>query len=68
MEFNSLVELEKRVMPALKKRANDLKHIGYNISTEEIWHDLSLNKWTKSTDLSLNEIVNDILKYLPNTK
>lgn len=68
MEFNSLYELKMRVMPALRKREADLKYIGYNISIDDIWTDLSVNRWSKCDDLTLNEIVNDILKYLPNIK
>lgn len=61
--FNSLTELKERVMPALRKRSSDLKKLGINYSEEEIWLILKQDKWMKSTNLSLNEIVNDILKF-----
>lgn len=62
MDFNSLAELKQRVMPALRKKANDFKMLGLNYSEEDIWSYLKYNKWMKSKNLSLNEIVNDILK------
>lgn len=62
MNFNSLEELKERIMPALSKRANDFKTLGHNISEEDIWLYLKQNKWMHSKNLSLNEIVNDILK------
>ena len=65
MEFNNILELKQRVMPALRKRESDLKLKNLNITCDDIWNDLKLNKWIKSYNLSLNEIVNDILKYEP---
>ena len=65
MEFNNILELKQRVMPALRKRESDLKLKNINITSDDIWNDLKLNKWSKSHNLSLNEIVNDILKYEP---
>lgn len=65
MEFNNILELKQRVMPALRKRESDFKLKNINITSDDIWNDLKLNKWSKSHDLSLNEIVNDILKYEP---
>lgn len=65
MDFKNIYELQKRVMPALKKRASDLIKQGIEISPEDIWTNLKNNKWIKAQNLSLNEIVNDILKYEP---
>ncbi len=62
MEFNSLAELKQRVMPALRKKESDFKLQGKSYTTEDIWFYLKQNKWIKSQNLSLNEIVNDILK------
>ena len=62
MEFNSLSELKQRVMPALKMREERFQKEGKNITAEDIWLYLKNNKWIKSKNLSLNEIVNDILK------
>ena len=62
MEFESVLELKQRVMPALKMKEERLKNEGYDITTEDIWFYLKQNKWTKSKNLTLNEVVNDILK------
>ena len=62
MEFNSLNELKQRVMPALKMKEERFLKEGKKITTEDIWLYLKNNKWMKSKNLSLNEIVNDILK------
>lgn len=62
MEFSSSEELKQRVMPALKMKQERFLKEGKNITTEDIWLYLKNNKWMKSKNLSLNEIVNDILK------
>ena len=62
MEFNSLYELKDRVMPALKIKEEDFKKLGLNISSEQIWDYLKENKWKESTNLTLSDMVNDILK------
>lgn len=58
MNFNSLGELKKRIMPALSIKANESKNI---ISEDDIWNYFSKEKWIKDVDLSLSEMVNDIL-------
>lgn len=62
MEFESALELKNRVMPALKMKEERLKIDGYDFTSEDIWFYLKQNKWAKSKNLTLNEIVNDILK------
>ena len=62
MEFESLSELKDRVMPALIIKEEYFKKLGFNITREDIWTYLKINKWMNSHDLTLNEIVNDILK------
>ncbi len=65
MDFNNIFELKQRVMSALRKRVSDLNLKGKKITEDDIWEDLKLNKWMTSHNLTLNEIVNDILKYEP---
>lgn len=65
MDFKNIYELQKRVMPALNKRADDLKKQGIEITPMDIWLDLKNSKWINAHNLTLNEIVNDILKYNP---
>ena len=62
MDFNSLADLKQWVLPALRKKSSDFKRLGIDYSEEYIWLYLKQNKWMKSKNLSLNEIVNDILK------
>ncbi len=62
MEFGSANELKMRVMPALKVKEDNFKRMGLDITAEDIWFYLKQNKWCKDKNLTLNEIVNDILK------
>ena len=64
MNFNSLEELKDRLDPALEKRVSDLNILGFNIKKENIWNNL-VNKWKNSSGLSLSDMVDDILKYIP---
>lgn len=76
-ELNSLNELYKRCKPALRTKYNDLRRIGITyIEPSDIWNYLKNNVWNKGTNLSLADIVDDILtvntneleKYIRNTK
>ena len=62
MDFRNINELYRRVLPALTTRVNELKIQNINISEQEIW-DYLLPKWKLTTNLSLDEIVNDILNF-----
>ena len=60
-EFSNIKELKKRVTPALKTKLKELKSQNYTIVTlDDIWN-FSINKWKKSQDLTLYDIINDIL-------
>lgn len=58
MEFNNLEELYQRLLPALEMKAKKET----NLTTKDIFQYLSKTKWQKAVDLSLAEMVNDILK------
>lgn len=61
-EFNSLNELYTRCKPALRTKCNDLRRIGINnIQTSDIWNYLKNNIWNKKNNLSLADIVDDIM-------
>ncbi len=61
-EFNNLKELKKRVTPALNTKLKELKIKNYlKITTEDIWNYLIELKWKKSENLTLYDIINDIL-------
>lgn len=60
--FSSLDELYKRVKPALNSKVKDLKRIGIGyVQDADIWNYLKNNLWCKKTNLTLGEMVNDIL-------
>lgn len=62
LEFSSQEELYKRVQPALKAKLAELHRLGYPyIQLIDIWNYLIYSKWMKSKDLTLSDIVNDIL-------
>lgn len=68
LEFSSQEELFKRVQPALNAKLAELHRLGYSyISVNDIWHYLVEEKWKKSHDLTLSDIVHDIL-HLNNKK
>lgn len=63
IEFDNLEELKKRITPALKTKVKELKNKNYNlITTEDIWDYLIKYKWRTSKNLTLYDIINDILK------
>lgn len=60
--FSSQEELYERVKPALKSRVKDLKRIGINyVQDVDVWNYLKNNVWNKKNNLTLGEIVNDIM-------
>lgn len=60
-EFKSLQELYQRIKPALISKCSEFKKIGYrNIKESDVWNYLTDKKWTKSKELTLSEMVEDI--------
>lgn len=61
-EFRTLEELYNRVKPALYSKREELKrnHISY-IKEADIWNYLSEFEWKKKEDLTLAEMVTDIM-------
>lgn len=61
-EFSSKEELFRRVKPALNIKVDELHRFGYTyINQIDVWNYLIENVWSKSFDLMLSDIVNDIL-------
>ena len=61
IEFNNIEELKKRVTPALQTKLKELKSENYKyVTTDDIWNFLIKN-WKKGKDLTLYDIINDIL-------
>ncbi len=62
IEFKNLNELKKRITPALNTKLKELKSQNYNmIEIEDIWKYLINKKWKKANNLTLYDIINDIL-------
>ena len=62
----TLEELYKRLKPALLTKKNELKRSGIEyIKEEDIWNYLIRNDWKKRENLTIAEMVNDILILQP---
>ncbi len=60
--FSTQEELYERVKPTLKSRVKDLKRIGINyVQDADVWNYLKNNVWGKKSNLTLGEMVNDIM-------
>ncbi len=62
IEFTSVIDLYKRVKPALNSKIKELQREKYDyIKEEDIWNYLIKNKWADAKGLVLCDVVNDIL-------
>lgn len=61
IKFNNVKELYKRVEPALRTKRRFLMKKGVKVKEEDIFKYLAKEKWSKSTNLSLSDIVSDII-------
>ena len=62
MEFTSINQLYKILIPAFNAKRRLIKHSKYkHITNENIWLYLTENKWKKSYGLTLSDMVNDIM-------
>ncbi len=61
-KFSSLESLYKRLLPALKSKQKELhqNHMIY-ITIEDIWNYLKNTKWNRGVNLTLFDMVDDIL-------
>lgn len=61
-EYKSLKELHEALIPAFNVKLRILKSKGINnISKDDIWNYLRINKWEKATNLGISEMVSDII-------
>lgn len=62
INFSSLQELYERIKPALYTKQMEMKRAGYDyIRYEDIWNYLKECKWKYANNLSLADMVNDVL-------
>ncbi len=61
-EYKSQLELYKNLIPALNVKLRLLKNSNFNeITKKDVWNYLKTNKWTNSINLTISEMVNDII-------
>ena len=59
-KFDSLNDLYKRMLPALRTRVEEINRLGFNYKQIDVWNFLFQTKWHFMSNLRLNELVNDI--------
>lgn len=68
IKFNSLEDLYNRLKPALRSKIKELRKIDkVYIKEDDIFEYLTDNKWENSNNLTLDQMVDDIL-YVDNNK
>lgn len=66
MEYTTQKELYLKLLPVFKVKNRLISKSRYNhITNEFIWSYLSKTKWCKSHNLTISEIVNDIITVEP---
>ena len=61
-EINSLSELYELLLPALRSKKRELRDLKYYYITEkDIWDYIKTNNWINETNLTLADMVDDIL-------
>lgn len=61
-EINTLTELYKLLLPALRSKKREMHKLKYFYITEkDIWNYIKDNIWSKSSNLTLADMVSDIL-------
>jgi hypothetical protein len=62
LNFKSSEELYNRISPALYSKVQELKRLKIDyIKEEDIWNYLIKNEWKKRENLTIAQMVNDIL-------
>lgn len=62
VEFKTANELYERLKPALTTKVEEMRRNGYEyIKEEDVWNYLKEVKWVKSVNLSLYQMVSDVL-------
>ena len=60
--FSNLSQLYERVKPALRAKCRDFKRLGFDdIDISDIWNYLKNNVWNRGKNLTLADIVDDIM-------
>ncbi|MBE6148601.1 MAG: hypothetical protein E7167_03830 [Firmicutes bacterium] len=62
MKFKSLNELYNRLFPAFNTKKGELQTKGIIVKEIDLWNYLKENVWAKNTNLSIYDMVSDIMK------
>lgn len=66
MEFASKEELYEKLLPVFNVKKRLLSRTNYfKISSLDIWNYLIKNKWIRANNLTISEVVNDIITIEP---
>ena len=62
MEFTSQQQLYNKLLPVFNVKKRLIKNTEYNdITNQDIWYYLIEHKWKNSYNLTISDIVNDII-------
>ena len=62
MEFTTQQELYVKLLPVFRVKTRLIQYNGYSeITNKDIWIYLGMNKWRYSNNLTISEVVNDII-------
>ncbi len=61
MEYNNQKELYMALIPAFNVKHRLMQVTKHKATNKEIWTYLTNNKWKKSHNLTISEVVNDII-------
>lgn len=62
IEFQNVKQLYNRLLPALRTKKSEMNRVGIDyVQEEDIWNYIKEIKWKKANNLSLYEMVNDVL-------
>lgn len=61
MEYTSQKELYIALLPVFKVKHRLISITDYKITNKQIWKYLTDSKWKNSHDLTISEVVNDII-------
>lgn len=62
LEYNSVQELYNALIPAFNVKLRMFKNSQFsNIKRQDIWNYLKVNKWMSSINLTISEMVSDII-------
>ncbi len=61
MEYTSQKDLYIALLPVFNVKHRLISITDYKITNKQIWEYLANNKWKNSQDLTLSEVVNDII-------